>query len=121
MNILPPEMNLEIVKNIAKTQGKKGLVNICKVNKYYNILCKINKKSIINNLIIYYKNLLKEKTYEYEDKEIELEHFQDQQYYYPDDRYYSDNVDYVETELEFLNDEIDKIKDDIENLKEFIK
>jgi hypothetical protein len=47
---LPPELHLQALKIIAKTEGLSGLKSICETNKYFSELCKINKDILIKEV-----------------------------------------------------------------------
>lgn len=44
---LPPELQLEALKIIARTEGLSGLKGICETNQYLSDLCRINKHILI--------------------------------------------------------------------------
>lgn len=44
---LPPELKLEALKIIARTEGLEGLKNICETNKHLMELCNVNKNILI--------------------------------------------------------------------------
>lgn len=44
---LPPELQLEALKILARTEGINGLKSICETNSYLKELCKINKNILI--------------------------------------------------------------------------
>jgi hypothetical protein len=44
---LPPELQLEALKIIARTEGLSGLKSICEANQYLRELCRINKHILI--------------------------------------------------------------------------
>jgi len=44
---LPPELQLEALKIIARTEGLSGLKSICETNQYLSDLCRINKHILI--------------------------------------------------------------------------
>lgn len=47
---LPPELHLQALKIIAKTEGLGGLKSICEANVYFSELCKINKDILIKEV-----------------------------------------------------------------------
>lgn len=47
---LPPELHLNALKIIARTEGLSGLKSVCETDKYFSELCKINKQILINEV-----------------------------------------------------------------------
>lgn len=47
---LPPELQLEALKIIARTEGLSGLKNMCEANSYFKELCQINKYILIKEV-----------------------------------------------------------------------
>lgn len=47
---LPPELHLEALKIIAKSEGLNGLKSICETNEYFSNLCRINKDILIKEV-----------------------------------------------------------------------
>lgn len=47
---LPPELHLQALKIIAKTEGLSGLKSVCETNAYFSKLCRINKDILIKEV-----------------------------------------------------------------------
>ena len=47
---LPPELHLQALKIIVKTEGLSGLKGICETNEYFRELCRINKDILIKEV-----------------------------------------------------------------------